>query len=455
MLGKHLLYVVPLLISGIIALYLLFIILQTKKTPRERTFVYLLMAISSWSFFFAVELILSDYSAMLFLRMVQYIAVILIPPLWLMFSYQFAFHNRSFFFKELLIVFSVPTLSIIMMLSDRFHHLFFSDILVNDIHGLTFIFPQWGFFFWVHAFFSYTAMFTGVILTVSLIFKIRHIHLKQTAIVLLGVLLPLLGNLWVVFGDIPDYFLGYDFTPVLFTFTGIFFTVALKHYKFLSFFPVARDVVFKNINNPIIMFDFNNLIVDYNTTGAELIMANTNLKCERKFIGSHISEIFTKEALQKIEDGIAKAKSFPLFFKNNNIQHYLIEKTELRSVRNDPMGSVYIFSDITERKLTLDELRKAEQKNHLLAMAVTANHEINQPLMIIKGTLDLFKIELERKNIDSDKQLKYIAKIDTAVDRIANILLKLQELEKIEFDEYVENHQMLRIFDEFNSNEEL
>jgi len=90
---------------------------------------------------------------------------------------------------------------------------------------------------------------------------------------------------------------------------------------------------------------------------------------------------------------------------------------------------------------TQNELIKMEQKNLALAMAVTANHEINQPLMVIKGNLDLLQLNIHK--LPKEESEKYFQRMNTAISRIEAILKKLREIENPIFKEYTEKTIMV------------
>lgn len=92
---------------------------------------------------------------------------------------------------------------------------------------------------------------------------------------------------------------------------------------------------------------------------------------------------------------------------------------------------------------TQEELIKIEQKNTALAMAVTANHEINQPLMIIKGNRDILAQKISNADENHQYMMKYLNGIDLAVERIEQILLKFRNIENLTFKDYSEGTDML------------
>ncbi|HPM01695.1 MAG TPA: response regulator [Candidatus Cloacimonadota bacterium] len=91
-------------------------------------------------------------------------------------------------------------------------------------------------------------------------------------------------------------------------------------------------------------------------------------------------------------------------------------------------------------KTAQNKLIQLEQKNAVLAMAVTANHEINQPLMVLSGTLDVLKIKIDNSELD-----KYFEKADIAIQKIESILSKFSHIDQVQFKTYLDDVSMLDI----------
>lgn len=137
------------------------------------------------------------------------------------------------------------------------------------------------------------------------------------------------------------------------------------------------------------------------------------------------------------------------------------------SAINDSFGQVesivLIIADIDEEVRTQNELKesykklasaqdeiiKLERRTTALAMAVTANHEINQPLMIMKANLEMLNMVLSDDS-KTENVLRYMKRVDESVDRITSILNQFQSTEQVEFEDYGGNTTMVS----FNSNEE-
>jgi DNA-binding response OmpR family regulator len=91
------------------------------------------------------------------------------------------------------------------------------------------------------------------------------------------------------------------------------------------------------------------------------------------------------------------------------------------------------------------EMIKLEQKNALLAMAITANHEINQPLTVLQGNLELFRRSIDKTGL-SDKQQNFLNKMEKSLARIQVILGKISNFDSVHYENYLEDKKMA-VFD--------
>ena len=78
-----------------------------------------------------------------------------------------------------------------------------------------------------------------------------------------------------------------------------------------------------------------------------------------------------------------------------------------------------------------------ERKNSVLAMVVTANHELRQPLTILKGYFDLHLINLNENHITYTP--KHIDKINESFDLMISLLDKYRDNSNFDIDDYISN----------------
>ncbi len=95
------------------------------------------------------------------------------------------------------------------------------------------------------------------------------------------------------------------------------------------------------------------------------------------------------------------------------------------------------------------DIRELERRTTALAMAATANHEINQPLMVIRGNLDMIKIHLKDSTANNEvcKDLDpHLQKIEDSMAAISRILQKFRDSDSFHINNYDDDSDMI-VFD--------
>jgi len=105
---------------------------------------------------------------------------------------------------------------------------------------------------------------------------------------------------------------------------------------------------------------------------------------------------------------------------------------------------VYYFATKLLHNLQIyeEELLKIEQKNAIQAMSVTANHEINQPLTVLSGYLEIIKIA-GTDNLNN-KQIKALNNMSKSIVIIAKILQKYKNNNKSALGKYAKGISMVK-----------
>jgi two-component system cell cycle response regulator len=113
------------------------------------------------------------------------------------------------------------------------------------------------------------------------------------------------------------------------------------------------------------------------------------------------------------------------------------------------------LQEIEYRKIAQVKLRKAneqilkhqkalieeERLKVLLQMAGATAHELNQPLMILLGQIELLKMDQD----NPEMVLKHVKKIEGAGNRISNIVKKIQTVKQVTQKSYATNEEIIDI----------
>lgn len=148
----------------------------------------------------------------------------------------------------------------------------------------------------------------------------------------------------------------------------------------------------------------------------------------------------------------AETGNLPVIFLTARTEtEYIVKGFELGAV--DYVTKPFNKAELLARVNTNLELKKAqkdlitlEQKNAILAMAVTTSHEINQPLTTLQGNFELFFNTLDKINL-TEKQQKYLTKMKTSIEKVRTIIKKFTDSSSIHFEEYIGEKRMV-VFEE-------
>lgn len=114
----------------------------------------------------------------------------------------------------------------------------------------------------------------------------------------------------------------------------------------------------------------------------------------------------------------------------------------IRSERNNKKMIIELDEDITERIKEEKNKIEEEKKNSIAAMGVTANHELNQPITVIKGYLEMLTDRLQKADgfvIEKD----FIEKIDKALNQMTSILEKFKKSTSFNIGKYFKTDMII------------
>lgn len=120
-------------------------------------------------------------------------------------------------------------------------------------------------------------------------------------------------------------------------------------------------------------------------------------------------------------------------------------RTHIRLKRSMDMIKDYNFQlneTLAEMHRSFDEIKDSqerkiarEKEEVVKAVSATATHEINQPITVIQGYLDLLKQSME-PDILTPIQAKYLNRIENGLNRLISILEKFRKFSHLYFLDY-------------------
>ena len=202
-----------------------------------------------------------------------------------MFILQYTRQEKYITWRNMVPLWILPICFTLLAMTNEFHHLIWSSFgsMVDPITNvLVYIHDP---AFWVYLFFHILLnVFAGFVLLRNLIRKPSPFR-AQTILLVITVCLPLIGGVLYAFGLNP--FPGLDLTPFSFTLSVVLVAFAIYRFQLFDLVPFARDVLFENLTEGVIVLDSVNRIIDINPSVKKFLGI-----VEKDLIGLPVKEVF-------------------------------------------------------------------------------------------------------------------------------------------------------------------
>jgi diguanylate cyclase (GGDEF)-like protein/PAS domain S-box-containing protein len=329
---------------------------QHRTTPGSQLFFYFAVSIAVYVIGYSFELASLDVPTMLFWSKIEYLGIYTFPTLFFLFVLQYTGREKYLTWRNILLLFFVPTLLLIGKFSDDRFHLVYSQTWV-DTSGMI---PMLGFTRGPIYFFALYAC-VPVSLGILLLWRTRQttqlLYRIQATLLAASILPPLLVFLIYMSGIQPIPNLKYlDLNAFMYSLWGIGVGWAVFRYRLFDIAPVARDTLIENLSDGVFALDHQMRLVDANPAAAR-IMGWTS-----PIIGQPACQAFST-CPELLNICMATEPLAVVPERKIEIQHAIAGQTVFFDVivtaltkRNKTVGRLVLIHDITDRKLLEQKL---------------------------------------------------------------------------------------------------
>lgn len=348
-LDGYLPYLLALFLSATLTFSLTLYAWFHRDTPGAGSFFWMMVGATGWSLFAALILLSRSPVEALLLGKVWHTFIAIVPIAWLAFALNYT--GRAGWLHQplhLVSVAAIPALMVLFAWTDDTHHLLISDLTFFKDGAITLWSVSFKPLFYVQAIYSYMLVFAGIVLVGQSAVSSFRPYRWQAISLILGVLAPVIGSIPATFNHSI-----LSFTPVGLAFTGLVFALALFRFQLLDLKPVARNALVDLINDPMLVIDDRNRIVDLNPATASILGCTVE-----EMIGQPVerSLYLWGPLIERLQSHTDRQEEISLHIHGEKRQYDL----HLAHLGNHPggqSGRLVVLHDITERTQLLERMR--------------------------------------------------------------------------------------------------
>lgn len=258
-----------LVISAVLSALLALLAWRRRPAPGAVALTTLMLAMALWATAYVGELLSAELAAMLLWAKVQYLAILSVPTLWLVFVLQYTGRSAWLTPGRLAALAVVPGVTYALIWTTSASGLLYRSALVDGSGPFPVLQLSYGPLFWVQAIYNYAIFVWATLLVLQTFLRSAGPQHSQSGVLLVGALTPLLVNTFYVAGASP--LTNYDLTPVFFIVTGLAGVWALLRHRLLDLLPVARDALIESMSDGVAVVDAQGRVVDLNRTAQEMM----------------------------------------------------------------------------------------------------------------------------------------------------------------------------------------
>mgnify|MGYP000936757248 CR=1 FL=1 len=349
------LIIITIFITAIVAAILTGMAWRRRNTTGGLQLACLMLGVTIWSFFTALEFTASSLIVRIWLSRFQYFGITTVPVSYLIFALEYTNHTKWRKKEYFLLMWLIPVITIILAFTNDFHHLIWTKFVTYPFGDSFLVEYGHGIGLWIATSYFYLCLLFGFILVLINTITHKGVYRYQGVMVLIGSIFPWVGNVIYMLDLSPIP--GVDLSCVAFTISGLVLIWAVLRFNLLDLVPIARSAVVDMMRDGVIVLDAQERFIDINSAACKIITRKAS-----EVIGTTAKAVFSHwplfPALSTVNDEINVEISVP------DIPGTIIDLrvSALKDKKNKNHGYLLILQDITRRKHAEDELARSENQ---------------------------------------------------------------------------------------------
>ncbi|QGQ97538.1 hypothetical protein EHS13_22930 [Paenibacillus psychroresistens] len=378
--------------------FISFLSYRKRHLPVAKTMILMMLAAAFYALGYAFEVLSRSLNEVKLSLQIEYLGIPFVTTLWLFLIIQFTGTATGYRRRLALLLFVIPIAVFFIHLTNGWHHLIYERYILNTEGSVPLYTTVKGPWYKVHTVYNYFVLLCGIVLFIPMYWRALPMVRKQIFLLLLGAIAPMLFNLFFWFG------ISVDLTPFGFAVSGIVYVWGIFRFNLLRLTPLALAKVFETIRDGVVLLDYENQIISYNSAAEKVLPELGLMKRYPVYAGDVLSA--SPELLERLRsESVADERFSYQRFNEQQNKYYSCSLSFIYDSGSIPVGKMLMFNDITELKENEVRLREnARQLFELNAfkdrMFTVVAHDIRDPIALLVSLTQLHGEELAAADIE-------------------------------------------------------
>ncbi len=381
------------------------IILWTYRKSAEVKYLFVIEIFAGiWALGSGLEYMSENLDMKIFWSQFTYLGIAFLPVCYFLFSTAFSQKFHLITPRNVALLSMIPFITVPLVFTNHYHHLVWKNVVLSNM-GYNTLLIEHGVWFWIFWSYSITLIIAGLYNLFLSIYEFTAYYKSQVTTLLIATLIPLAGNLVYITGLNPIP--GFDWTPILFVFTGLVLTFGIVRYRMFDLVPFARNNLIDTMSDGVIIVNSEGFIEDYNPAVNKIFNLKTSV------IRNRFSDVFRNyenivsatesetNSLIEIEAGAP-----------NSPKTYQVRITSVINRNGQFSGHLLQLNDVSSLKVSEKQLRlvnkkleaEVEERGRLIedleAFAHTVAHDLRNSLGSVYNSAEIIEDCIKEDNTE-------------------------------------------------------
>ena len=373
----------------ILTFFLNYLLNKKSKKQLDKIFIIIFILLIICILPTILQMIfINKISNLVYFDYISYIGVCFLPVAFIFMALIFA-KTRIKFTKNLKLLLVIPTISLLLLWTNDFHHLFYQKYSIYSSE------VKFGNYFYIHYFYTIILFAISIFILMKYSIKNSGFFSKQATLILTGIVIPILANILSYIGLIP----GINITSIALAITIILFTLAMFKFDLFKLTPIALQTIVDRISDSYAVLNDNYEITDFNETFIKTFKVKNPSTLRGKDFPSFLKDIGLKDKINEF------AKTIEKIDNNSNVENFELNIEKLNKyfnveitsiiVNNQFLGILVLFKDITQHINDMQSLKNNQEllieQERLVSLGQMIGgiaHNLKTPIFSVAGGLE-------------------------------------------------------------------